>query len=177
MAGWDWGYGEDGVESERWAFVIDTREYAGNFERAMSAWIVGVTDECAREAEILKLFKRDFPKGNPFEKLVEFRLKSPGDDGRFEAPCDLAPTPGRVNHNGVCLDKDTYRGRPGSLSPAYESVAIFLSRKPTQKELALLVQRALSFSDLPPKRAGTLRPKVTGCRLVREVTRIEVTPC
>jgi hypothetical protein len=154
----------------KWSFVIDTTEYAGNFERQVGAFVVGVVDEYGDHiAEpYLKMFEKDFPKKNPFEDLTDSRVGDPGDDGIMRAPVDLAPTPGYEN-NG--MGKVT-KLKPGKTPkyPAYNSVAIFLSRKPKDKELKLLVERALKFPKLPKQKAWDSKFKILGLRLVEERT-------
>lgn len=177
MGIWSWGFGKDREENESWAFVADFPFYAGGVERSFGAWVVGMTDEYADEEAVLKLFRKDYPKKNPFENLVEFRNVDQGDDATGDAPYDLAPTPGRINNgNGLCADEDSHMAKKWGKKnryPAFESVAIFLARKPTGKELRTLVARALSFHEVPKQHEHDARPKVLRCRLVREVTRIE----
>jgi hypothetical protein len=173
--GVNWGYGHDKEELVQWSFVCDFPGYSGGDGGPLAAWVVGIVDEYASEEEILGLFSLDFPDGNPFESLVENRVCDPGDDGIHMSPYDIAPTPGRVNDgHGKCADEDFAKANEWkTLYPAYESVAIFLCRKPTDEELKLLVKRALRFHEVPTSHTWDERPKVLRYRLVREVTRIE----
>lgn len=167
MSCWDW----TGDDVSRWAFVIDTHEYAGNFERELCAYVVGRVDEHGEHhaRSELEAFRRDYPNNNPFEDLVESRLVDPGDDGYHRSPCEAAPTPGRGNDgSGDCYDATPER--PAKW-PAFESVAIFLSREPTAEEVATMKARALAHRDLPKRREWDPRPTVLGFRIVREVTR------
>jgi hypothetical protein len=154
MGCWDW----TGEERTRWALVVDTNAYAGNFEREVCAYVAGKVDEYGEHQteQERAAFARDYPNGNPFEDLIESRLVDPGDDGYHRSPCDVAPTPGRRNRSG---------------SPAFNSVAIFLAREPTAEELATLKARALSFPSLPKQHEWDERPQIRGVRLVREAVR------
>jgi hypothetical protein len=155
--------------------VADFPTYTGGVERPFCAWVVGQTDEYANEPEVLALFEKDYPRKNPFEDLIDIRLCDPGDDGYFRSPCDIAPTPGRVNNgNGVCADIGSAKAKKWKTRyPAFESVAIFLTRKPTEEEFKLLLDRANRFHEVPKKHEWDSRPQVLRCRLVREVTRVE----
>lgn len=161
MARWSWA----SKAKMKWSFVVDTDSYAGNFERELGAYLVGRYDEFGghRAGPYAAVFERDC-ESNPllkdFEALSEDRMNDPGDDGKFMSPVDLAPTPG--------TDK-------------YNSVAIFLSRKPTVSELQVLNERARAFERLSyeawPLNGVKYPPKfhVIGCRIVGERTVLEET--
>lgn len=167
MAMWDWTR-----EGPRWAFVIDTDSYAGNFEREMAGYIVGRCDEHGehRAGPYIEMYRRDFPGGDPFEDLVEERVDDHGDDAIGRAPMALAPTPGYGN-NGKGKHSRLRAGQTAK-HPAYQSVAIFLSRRPTPKELKVLAGRAARFPSLPKEREWDERPAVIGCRLVEETVTV-----
>lgn len=167
MALWDWGRTEP-----KWTFVVDTDSYAGNFERELACYVVGQCDDHGehRGGPYREMYERDFKGKDPFEDLVEHRINDPGDDGIMRAPMDLAPTPGyendgHGNHRPIASGKKPKH-------PAYNSVAIFLSRKPKDKELKILVARAKAFADLPKTKQWDSRPKILGIRLVEERTEI-----
>jgi len=158
-------------KSVNWSFVIDTDSYAGNVERSICAYVVGVVDEYGAhqvEAEI-EAFRRDYPNQNPFEDLVESRLVDPGDDGYHRAFCDLVPTPGRGNEGGRHY---TVTPEHPAKWPAFESVAIFLSREPTAEEVATLKARALALQSLPRRKEWDARPRILGFRLMQEIARV-----
>jgi len=163
MALWDWTR-----EGPEWAFVVDTDMYAGNFERELSAYVVGVCDDYGghRGNPYSEMYRRDFGKGDPFKALVDFRVDDHGDDSIVRSPMALAPTPGYGNDGNGRLSKV----KPGKKAkyPAYQSVAIFLRRKPTDRELAMLAERARKFGGLPKVRESDVRPRILGCRLVEE---------
>ena len=163
MGLWGWEH----PERSEWAFVVDTDSYAGNFERELASYVVGQCDEYGdhRGGPYRELYEKECPK-DPFDDLVDQRVCDPGDDGIHRAPMDLAPTPGYSNDG---------RGKVTKLRPgqklkhgAFNSVAIFLRRKPTESELALLVKRARAFEHLPKQREYDERPKILACRLVEE---------
>lgn len=162
MALWDWTRDEP-----RWTFVVDTDSYAGNFEREMSSYVVGRCDEYGdhRGGPYQEMFRKDFGK-DPFDDLVDYRVNDPGDDGIMRAPMDLAPTPGYGNDGHGKHSKLKAGQKPKH--PAYQSVAIFLRRRPTAKELRVLAERARAFEKIPPIKEWDHRPKVLGCRLVGE---------
>lgn len=70
MAIWSWGRKEP-----LWSFVIDTNQYAGNFERKLCTYVVG---DCGdnTNAKYLKLFEKDFKipfADSPFDDLRSCR--------------------------------------------------------------------------------------------------------
>lgn len=146
MALWDW----EKPEKVRYAFVVDTTDYAGNFERELATYVVGRSDyeEDRRLEPMKRLYEKECPK-DPFEDLIAFRVDDHGDDHMARSPMALAPTPGK---------KQTYN-----------SVAIFLERKPKDSEIALLVERVRRFPSVCDR-----GPKaVLACRLVKESIRLE----
>jgi len=150
MAIWDWE-----EMNPKWSFVVDTDSYAGNFERELSSYVVGKCDEHGghRGGAYRAMYEETFWRTDPFENILEYRIVDPGDDGIARAPMDIAPTPGHEK-------------------PTYNSVAIFLSRKPSKKELSILVGRSDAFVMLPKIKMWDVRPKILGFRLVEE--RVEV---
>lgn len=163
MATWNWAHTQP-----RWSFVVDTDSYAGNFERELSSYVVGQCDEYGehRGAVYLAMYEEDFDGKDPFEDLVESRVDDHGDDQINRAPMALAPTPGYENdgagnHRAIATGKTPKH-------PAFNSVAIFLSRKPTDGELKILIQRAKAFAKLPKVKDWDYRPEILSCRLVEE---------
>src|SRR5512135_82994 len=163
MGIWAWEH----PDKSEYVFVVDTDSYAGNFERELSSFVVGRCDEFGdhRGNPYKELYTKELP-ADPFDGLIGSRVCDPGDDGIHRAPMDLAPTPGYSNDG---------RGNVKKLKPgqklkygAFNSVAIFLRRKPTKAELSLLVKRARAFETLPKTKEWEARPKILGCRLVEE---------
>jgi hypothetical protein len=167
MAIWEW---ED--KGPRWAFVVDTDSYAGNFERELSSFVVGRCDEHGehRGGPYIEMYEKDFPDSDPFEDLVTTRVDDHGDDYIARAPMALAPTPGySIDGWGKVMKLEPGKNPKHA---AYNSVAIFLSRKPTNAELRILAERSKRFSGLAPIKPWDHRPKFLGCRLVEERTEI-----
>jgi hypothetical protein len=165
MALWSW----ENPES-RWSFVVDTDSYAGNFERELSSFVVGRCDEYGdhRGGAYKEMYEKEVPEKLQviIEDLTEDRINDPGDDGIMRAPMDLAPTPGFENiGDGKILP---LKAGKKPKHPAYNSVAIFLSRKPTEDEFAFLILRTRKFVELPPVTKWEQRPKILVIRLVEE---------
>lgn len=76
-----------------WLFVIDTEDYAGNFERELCAYITGRVGECGVGEEMAKLFKKEVTDmgEEPFSNLVY------EDDEGCVRPATCYPTPGWFN--------------------------------------------------------------------------------
>lgn len=170
MALWNWS-GKD----PKWSFVVDTDSYAGNFERELCSYVTGQCDEHGKyKAEkYADLYLEELPH-DPFLHLVDIRVDDHGDDQINRSPMALAPTPGYGN-DGLGNHKKLDPGESVK-HPAYQSVAIFLRRKPTSEELRILVLRAHTFSTLPKYRPWDVRPLVLGCRLVEERITLVSTP-
>ena len=175
MALWDWTGGPRGY------FVVDTEEYAGNFERELCGFVCGQYDDYGdpRGGFYKAMYLKEHPD-DPFESLIGQMVDDPGDDGIHRAPMALAPTPGWINDGHgkhIKLDEATHTElrKAKKRYPAYNSVAICLTRKPKDKELKLLVERAMKFSSAPKRKDWSALPKVTGCRLVEESTVLKET--
>lgn len=140
------------MSDPRWSFVVDTDMYAGNFERELGGYVVGQVDDYGdhRAGPYIELYEKECPT-NPFENLVEWRVYDPGDDGIMRVPANISPT-------------------PGTKGGAYNSVSIHLGKKPTSKQLRLLVERAKAFPSLPRLKKWDSRPTILRCRLVLEET-------
>ncbi len=81
-------------------FVIDTKKYAGSFERELCAYVTGVIGECEVGDEEAKEFAKDNPGNNPFEEIIE----QPPDDHGCHRPVMLWSTPNWFNHGmGKCF--------------------------------------------------------------------------
>ena len=151
----EWGNGKSGVKRPKWAFVADFAEYAGNFHDEFAAYVTGRADEGfeGRVESLLELARQEIPNS---EKLMNDLLSCRHDEKRGFTHQGIAPTP----------DRDG----------AYESVAIFLDKQPSDEELALLVARAKNFHNVPKYSRFDHRPQVLRCRLVKEVTSLELIP-
>lgn len=68
-----------------YAFIIDTNEYAGNFEREMTAFCTGVVGECEVGEEYVS---------SDITDIFEDNIQQAPDDHGCERPCEA------VHHNG-----------------------------------------------------------------------------
>jgi hypothetical protein len=177
----------------QYTLLIDTDKYSGNFEREMFSFITGESeclgDEPHAEYEYDIARKELNLDGcddhGPLFALLEERLRDPGDDGAHRTFVSIAPTPGFFNVHGEHY-QDGYTGdlardikfcdycksgadmKKHQTWPAYQSVAIFISRKPTNAEIELIKSRAYAYSKLPKKFSWDNRPKILGFRLISE---------
>jgi len=157
----------------RWTFAIDTEEYAGSFERELAEYVTGIPNEYRSSPDLLARAMRelegidpDLPQfTGPFADLFEARIVDFGDNQTVDF-ASTVPTPGWSN----------VHGRPYRVSlkrpfrfPAYLSVGLFLAKKPTARQLALLVARARQFKTIPKVSTFDERPTVVRCRLLMEI--------
>lgn len=90
----------EGIGMPNFVFVIDTKKYAGNFERELCAYVTGIIGECEVGDEEAKEFAQDHSGDNPFEEIIEM----PPDDNGCHRPVMLWSTPGWFNHGmGGCF--------------------------------------------------------------------------
>lgn len=78
-----------------WIFTIDTEQYAGNFERDMTAFITGQVGECGVGQNYAERFSNEVPSCHA-DKLCDAILYLPDDRGCCR-PCAIQPTPGWFN--------------------------------------------------------------------------------
>ena len=71
-----------------WIFIIDTEDYAGNFERPLCAYITGRIGECGDGEEEAELYKKE-TKLNPFDNVID-----EADEHGCHRPTSIFPTPG-----------------------------------------------------------------------------------
>jgi ribosomal protein RSM22 (predicted rRNA methylase) len=149
-----------GTEAIPYIFVIDTTDYAGNFERELTAYCTGCIGECEvgrAEAAKFNLDTGYNDDTNPFYDLV---APCPDDHGCFR-PCSI------------------WEGKTSSRSKfVYNSVAIFFYEKPSSELIELMKTRAQNFTkDLQGSVQKMLKPnfKINGFRLLKnKVTTTEV---
>lgn len=177
-------------------FVVDTEEYAGNFERQLCAYATGKIGDCGvgREErnQFLKDMKFDDYYDEPNDHLFSFLEQKPDERGCWR-PCATWATPGWFNHGmggnfrdgqereakedhkKQCLDymkkhkTDSLKGRvdaPLQKFPAHLSVAIFVSREPNKKEIEILISRSKAYCKKN-------KIKFTGVRFLKEETHTE----
>lgn len=149
-------------------FVIDFDDYGGNDERSLCEYLTGRSD-IPREmgdddyAHYLNLYNQEVPKST-FKNLFGEGIDDQGDDCIRRSPVTLVPTPGLENLG----DGRVVPLKPGKEPKyaAYNSVGLFLARKPTEEELALLTERAKKYATLPPLHEWDVRLPIQSCRLV-----------
>lgn len=79
--------------------IIDTDQYAGNFERQLTGFCTGVDDGTHGHLEGEDLV--DFLEDNPeYENTWEHKIITNPDDNGYARVCSIWPTPGRAN-NGL----------------------------------------------------------------------------
>ncbi len=153
-----------------YVFIIDTDSYSGNFERSMCAYLTGITDEYDRHEEYVDAYKQEMNVEEPYEhnEHILFML---GEHG--ETPCTSWSTPGWF-HDGHGThwhqdDKDLDQEciDAGNKYPSYQSVGIFMDRKPADEEIKILKERANKF-QLLDNCDETI--KVLGFRLIQRIT-------
>jgi hypothetical protein len=138
------------IPEDYYVFIIDTDSYSGNFEREMCAYLTGMVDNSDVGREYTELYEQETGK-DPYE-VNEHILFMPGEYG--ERPCTIMPTPGKW--------------------PDYQSVGIFMSRKPTEEEIKILKERANKFQLLEDYKKNET-PKILGFRLIQmKTTEVEI---
>ena len=132
------------------AFVVDTRQYSGNFEREMSAYVTGREGEfdARRETDCIEMFNQEVFDKEILDELLD--KKCEGIHVEYSAVgCAICPPPSRVNDgNGVHTDADGMSRAAVKTCPAYESVAMFFSEEPSDNLIAFMKFRAVEFGKL-----------------------------
>ncbi len=129
-------------------FAIDTKDYSGNFEREMCAFVTGQVGEC----EVGLEFTEDAAEELKSFKWIEEHIVQEADDADSPClrPCAIWPTPGRVNNGrGGHFDEDKISPEKcwgNHYWPAYESVAIFFDEIPPQDVIDEMIERAKIFA-------------------------------
>jgi hypothetical protein len=155
-------------------FVVDTEQYAGNFERAMCAYITGQVGQCTVGEECATTFEEEVDLD---ENLFDLMVEQVPDEHGCHRPCSIYPTPGWFNnglgqhyregvpgveekakedHRKQCEEKiangenvpfwEKLLNKPLEKCPAYFSVAIFFNRQPPDLLIELMKNRAQHFA-------------------------------
>lgn len=144
------------MSDDYYVFIIDTDSYAGNFERAMCGYLTGIQNEStSRTDKYVEAYKEEMGIAEDDYDHNEYILSMPGDFG--DSPVEAFPTPG------------VFKEHDGDKYPAYQSVGIFMGRKPTDEEIKILKERANKFKILGDYRSDET-PKVLGFRLIQRIT-------
>lgn len=145
-------------------FVIDTEDYAGNFEREMCAYMTGCIGQCGVGEEYAEVFRRETGL-EEVEGVIDTRQN---DDDCFR-PCLIMETPGWAtlpNGTHFRLGNEQKTRCP----PAYLSVGIWFEDKPDDETIDFLRKRAVAFLTSPKLHEFDSRPrKITGFRLLLRV--------
>ncbi len=97
-------------------FVIDTADYAGNFERELCAYVTGRIGDCEVGREMAALFEEEIGQ-EPFKNVT-----CEPDDHGCSRPATIYPTPGWFNH-----------GQGGHFRDGDEAAALLDYRKAVRK--------------------------------------------
>jgi len=168
-------------------FVIDTEQYAGNFERQMAAYCTGVVGECEVGDTEAYVFSQECPE---FVEQMENIIAHVPDEHECHRPVSIYATPGWWNDGlgSHYLDSEwgkrytAYKYKEEAKKrkikrgikkhPAYMSVAIyFYDEKPPKSIINLIKQRAIMFPEYWRKdnKPWHEEIKITGFRLLHEV--------
>lgn len=126
--------------------IINTNQYAGNFEREMCAYVTGQVGDCGVGEEMIV----DYPNDEYlFEELV---LQVPDEHGCYR-PCS------------IWYDTDIDQ-------ESYESVAIFFTDDflPSKKERNFLEQRAREYAAKP--KWNTEELEIKGFKWINHVVQV-----
>lgn len=131
--------------------IVHTNLYSGNFEREMTAYVTGSLGECEVGEELIPIAIRDLVAQGLTEhqardqmaEWAELTVQLP-DERRVYRPCSISPTPGYWN-NGLGGHYPDSEYQSGSRYPAYQSVAIYLTRALTADEIEVFTRRVERF--------------------------------
>jgi hypothetical protein len=171
--------------SEGFIVIVETNQYAGKFERELTAYCTGIVGECEVGRDMSNLFYRDMDISDDEEdapdplcadqKSVFYGFMGDRqDDHGVWRPCSIWANPRYgCKHNGsyAVLTDDNYREFN---FPAFLGVAIFFEVKPHKQHIDIITERAKKFfAEIYPKSGGTEGVVVERVRLLREVRGIE----
>jgi hypothetical protein len=169
---------------DHFILCLDTDQYAGNFERELTAYCTGAIGECGVGVDEMEYFFDEVPE--EFHKAFENKIISLPDEHGTCRPCITVATPGWVNngmmgckrgnlndpiteedHEALEIEERAYKDLDTTTLqawyPASLSVGILFSSEPNALEISLIVKRAKEFLA---KRGATLE----GLRLLKVET-------
>lgn len=151
----------------KYVFLIDTDEYAGNFERAMCAYCTGMLGECKVGKEEKDKFRQKY--GLNFMTKLSEMIESRPDDNGTHRPTTIYSTPGYFN-NGMGEEYKEEEWKEGmNKYPAYQSVGIFFNVKPSQEIIEMIKERAEEFTHGIGRIGNKQRTmKILGFRMIKE---------
>lgn len=122
--------------------IIDTENYAGNFDRDMCGYITGQYGECGVGYELAEHFKHEIKHAGWWDKNTYQNQ----DENGCERPVAIVPTPGWYN-NGYGGHFRNEERKGGHAYPAYMSVGIYSLVEPSQEIFDEVTERAKYFCD------------------------------
>jgi hypothetical protein len=112
----------DNCSKFKYALIIETDQYAGNFERELCAYATGAVGECEVGEEEAEIFREEVPE-------------------EFQDLCDI--TDHISDDRGCHRPASIWRSSEGY--DGYGAVAIFLGQPPKQDELNLISARIRAY--------------------------------
>ncbi len=135
--------------------VIDTDQYAGNFERELTAFVTGCIGECGVGQEQAEMFMKAVP--SEFGKRINDIITQVPDDNCCYRPTSIYPTPNSYPTPDFYPTPDLY-----------QSVAIFFCQKPDDDLLNLMRERVKEFCLKPPMKFRPDKINALCIRLIQE---------
>ena len=140
------------MKTKGWIFVIDTDEYAGNFEREMTAYITGCVGDCGVGEEMKKLYEKEFGVNEYEDSIFSDLLEH------------------RPNEYGCCRPCSMWPDQSGK----FNSVGIFFIKKPKSKIIELMKKRANKFAEVKRTKSDNswdknFKLEILGFRLIQEL--------
>lgn len=157
---------------EKYIFIVDTTEYAGDFEREMCAFCTGVIGDCEVGREEKKKWIEAYGEDKA-DEMYEMMEQRPDEHG-CRRPVSIVPTPGYINTGMGKHIKEKDAKPEDERYPAYQSVAMYFYERPTKEVINMIKERAKLFTktnDRISREPRTL--KILGFRLLKETTVIE----
>jgi hypothetical protein len=156
--------------------VVDTDQYAGNFEREMASFVFGCFDVNRVGAEYVEQGVFPLPWACSEHEAYASVIVAHDREGRgelYEKFGNIAPTPGfRNNGMGKHFPYTEGEAIEGNFYPAYLSVSFRFQNgfEPSAEQLAELKARVLEFPEVYTPRIKThTKPtiNITGFRLLK----------
>lgn len=157
-------------------FIVDTAEYAGNFERPMVAYMTGCVGECGVGREAAALAHEEWQQAHPpmteeeLEAMWESEYADTDWDTALEGNLFGLPEPLRF---GNCARPATiWLSADRKPKIPYSSVAVAFENELTPDQIKTLTERARTFCNNYPKmsRLGGKQPLTfKGVRIVHRV--------
>ena len=168
------------------AFVVDTKQYAGNFERQMCAYVTGEIGECGAGEGWAQLFEEEHPDMVEDGVFRGFMDHLPDDHG-CRRPVSIWLTPGFFNDGmgkhypdstpveevHANYDTSVGHGWDGRKYPAYQSVAMFMASSIDTVRWEFMKERARKFAELYAATPLGSKIEIIGFRLLHIHTAVD----